>query len=350
MLQPPSVRLEHYTSALERSNNSRNFARWQACLGLNQGNRERAEEAFLQTWCRTERERVELRKDFELETKAAVAAGSTTDAVWAKPLVGVEAWKEGFVQIARSASLLGRVDGLRQIPFNTKVPIETGAANYVWVGENVTKSVSAMMFDPGITLAGLKAATIVVFTRELFRLSSSGTDKTIEATLVAGLTAFTDQALLDPASTAIAGIRPASLTTNTVAIPSTGNLQVDVQSLITAFFAGRAGAQTPVLIAGGAKAAQLRAMQPGFGLPIFSSEGAGGTVVMLDPAGVFYADDGVDTKYSDQASVQMNSTPDAPPTAASVAVSFWQLGLIGIRVERMVNWAAVPNAVRYLAA
>jgi hypothetical protein len=46
----------------------------------------------------------------------------------------------------------------------------------------------------------------------------------------------------------------------------------------------------------------------------------------------------------------MNSTPDAPPTAASVAVSFWQLGLIGIRVERMVNWAAVPNAVRYLAA
>jgi hypothetical protein len=156
--------------------------------------------------------------------------------------------------------------------------------------------------------------------------------------------------LLDPLSTAVAGSRPASITSGTVAIPSTGVLATDVQTLIDAFYAGRPGAQDPVLIAGGAKATKLRAMNPGFGLPVISSEAAGGTVVMLDPAGVLYADGGVDIALSESGTLQMSDTPDDPSTATTITVSLFQLNQVAYRVERFLNFQALTGAVRYLAA
>ena len=91
-------------------------------------------------------------------------------------------------------------------------------------------------------------------------------------------------------------------------------------------------------------------MNPGFGLPIYSSEAAGGTVVMLDPAGILYADGGVEIGLSGAASVQMSDTPDDPSTATTVNVSLFQTNCIAYRVERFLNFAAVTGAVRYLAA
>src|SRR6187200_3400968 len=44
-----------------------------------------------------------------LETKAAVGAGTSTDATWASPLVGPKELQDAFIAIARTASLLGRI-------------------------------------------------------------------------------------------------------------------------------------------------------------------------------------------------------------------------------------------------
>jgi hypothetical protein len=151
-------------------------------------------------------------------------------------------------------------------------------------------------------------------------------------------------------STAIVGVRPASITAGLTPTASTGNLQADVQTMLAAFFTARPGAQDPALIAGAAKAAQLRALNPGFGLPIISTEAAGASVVVVDGSGIFVADGGVTFDVSREASVQMNDAPDNPATAATVPSSLWQLNLVGFKVERMLNFYATPTSVAYLAA
>src|SRR4030095_6854454 len=45
----------------------------------------------------------------ERSTKAAVPPATTGDSTWGAPLVGIEQLASGFLQIARSQSLLGRI-------------------------------------------------------------------------------------------------------------------------------------------------------------------------------------------------------------------------------------------------
>jgi hypothetical protein len=284
-----------------------------------------------------------------LELKGAIPPASTTGADWGAPLVGVSALATGFAAIARSASLLGQIPNLRPVPFFTKIPVESQAASYSWVGEGLPKPISKMVFTSGVTLTPLKAAGTIVVTDELVRLSAPGTEVTMRQDLIDGLVSFQDFNFLNPASAAIAGVKPASITNGLTPTASTGNLATDVATMLDVFFTARPGGD-PVLIAGGRKAAQLRAMNPGFGFPVITSEAAGGTVVAVDGRGIFVADGGVQVSVTREASVQMSDTPDNPVTANTVLVSLWQYNCVGFRPERTLNWTATPGSVQYLAA
>ena len=98
-----------------------------------------------------------------------------------------------------------------------------------------------------------------------------------------------------------------------------------------------------MLIAKGGNAAAIRGLVPGFGFEIIASEAALGNVVMVDAAGVFYADGGVEIHLSEYASLQMNDAPDSPPTAATVPTTLWQSNLVGYKVERYINFQAVSE-------
>jgi len=286
-----------------------------------------------------------------LETKAAVGVGTSTDATWANPLVGPKALEDAFIALARTASLLGRIPGVRNVPFATKVPLEDVGASFTWVAEGAVKPISMMSFSDNILLPVLKGQGIVVLSRELVELAAAGFPGAMLDTMVNGLTSFVDRSFLDPLSIAIPGQRPASVTSATTAITSTGNYAADVASLLTAFFAGRPNAQEPVIVASAGHAAAIRTMNAGggVGVPVIISEAALGHTVALDGAGIFLADNGVEIDVSDQASVQMNDTPDSPATASTVQISLWQMNLRGLRTERFVNWQAVTGAVKYLA-
>ena len=52
-------------------------------------------------------------KALELHTKAAVAAGSTVDTSWAKPLVNVRALTDAFVNVLRPNEVLSQLPGRR---------------------------------------------------------------------------------------------------------------------------------------------------------------------------------------------------------------------------------------------
>ena len=91
---------------------------------------------------------------FEPEmTKAAVAAGTTTDAAWAAPLAP-RTTVAPILSAVQRESLLGRIAGLRPVPFRGKVPTQDLSASYQWTGEGKPKPASKLGFSSQSMSAG----------------------------------------------------------------------------------------------------------------------------------------------------------------------------------------------------
>jgi hypothetical protein len=72
-------------------------------------------------------------------------------------------------------------------------------------------------------------------------------------------------------------------------------------------------------------------------------------IVLVDLAAILLADDGIAVDLSREATAQLNTTPDAPATAATVYRSFFQENLVGIRALRTINWLrGVDGSVVYM--
>lgn len=333
------------------------FMKWLCCYAEAQGSRTLASEWYVEqypnsfgaTYVKKELE-VLRQPGVDLKERALMPPATTLGSTYAAPLVGVDMLASGFLAQVHAKSVLGQIPNMLRVPFQVRVPTEDAGANYQWVGEGGAKPVSTMTFNQGVTLTRLKGAAIPVFTGEFIRSITDATAATLRNTLRNGLVKWSDKAFLDPTSTAVATVRPASITAGVTPVTPGANFAASMQALLNTFFTNRPDAEEPVLIAAAQKEAEIMALGPnGVGLPIVRSPAAGTSVVMVDGAGMFYADDGVTIDTSDTAAIQMNSTPDSPPTAATVFVSLWQQNLRGFLVERFLSWHATPGSVQYLA-
>jgi hypothetical protein len=286
-----------------------------------------------------------------LEGRALSAPATTGNATWAAPLVGVEVLVDGFLAVTHSASLLGRIPGIRRIPFQTRVPTEDQSPNFGWVAEAGVTPVVQAGFGAGVTLGIRKVAGIVAFTQELVTAMPPGAEAAMRDTLVNALVHVVDKSFIDPASGEIVNTRPKSITSGVTPTPPGADFAASVAALLDAFFAGRPGAQAVSIIAAPRQAARLRVLNGGAGpgFPIVETDAAGTAIVVVDGRAIVYCDGGVEVSVSDAAAVQMNTTPDDPPSATTVIVSLWQENLVGFRPVRAVNWSAQAGAVQYLA-
>ncbi|MCY1511624.1 phage major capsid protein, HK97 family [compost metagenome] len=313
----------------------------------------------------------------EVETvlKAAVAAGTTTDAAWAAPLVEYQNMASEFIELLRPQTILGRIQGLRQVPFNIKMPGQTGGSSVNWVGEGKPKPVSKLAFDT-TTLRFTKCAGIVVLTDELVRFSNPSAEALVQADLSASIAQFLDVSFVDPAKAAVADVSPASITNGVTPVPASGtsadHLKADVKALFSAFLAANltpAGATwimtpTMALTIGLMQNALGQPEFPGidmnggvfFGLPVVVSESVpantavgdeGQRIILAKASEILLADDGgVTLDVSREASLQMDS---APADGAQELVSLWQNNMVALRAERFINWKRRrPQAVGYI--
>ncbi len=323
----------------------------------------------------------------EVETvlKAAVAAGTTTDASWAKPLVEYQNMASEFAELLRPATIIGRIPGLRNVPFNIKVPRQTGGSSAQWVGEGAPKPVSALGFDQ-ILLGTTKLAGIVVMTDELVRASSPSAEAIVRQDLINTVVQTMDKDFVDPANAGTATVKPASITNGVTPVVASGttadHVRADVKALFGKFLTANMSLQGAVWIMTEMRALSFALMlnplgQREFpdiningdsggtfmGLPVVLSEnipanpgagdplvGAGDRIILAKANEILLADDGETLlDASSQASLQMDSAPTNPPVAATVLVSLWQMNLVGIRAERYINWAKRrPGAVQYI--
>src|SRR5262252_211714 len=302
----------------------------------------------------------------EVETvlKAAVAAGTTTDAVWAGPLAPIRPLVNEFLALLRPATILGKVTGWRQVPFNISVPIQTGGGTYAWVGQGAPKPVGTLAFGT-ITLAITKCAGIIVITDELARNSTPAAEAVIRNDMVAGIAAFLDTSFVNAASAPVANVSPGGITNGITAITSAGttpsNARTDFQALLNAMTTANISVEGAHLIMSQTNAAVLASALNPLGQPLFpllgptggtamgitvvASQSAGANVILIQPTTVLYADDGgVTIDASVEASVQMDTVLDSPPVATTSLTSLWQNNLVGLRAERYINWKRARNA------
>lgn len=313
-----------------------------------------------------------------LLTKAAVAPATTTDATWAKPLVGSDPVAD-FLEFLRPTTIVGKfgqggIPSLRNIGFRLPIVGQTSGGEGYWVGETQAKPLTKFDFTSTM-LEPLKVANIAVASMEVIRDSRPSADAIIRDQLVAALRSRLDQDFINPAKAAVAGVSPASITNGAVSIPSSGAdaaaIRADIQALFRSFIAANNAPTSGVLVMNTITALALSLLQnplgqsefPGIGmsgglllgLPVIvsdyvPSDSSGSIVVLINASDVYIGDEGgFEVDISREASLDMDTAPANPSTAATVMVSLWQRNLVGFRAERTINWARRrPSAVSYL--
>ena len=338
------------------------FARYAMTLGAARGNIMQAAEIANsnEQWKTETPEVVQV-------LRAAVAAGTTSDATWAAPLVVYQNLQSEFVEYLRPLTIIGRIPGLRMVPFKIKIPRQTGAAAVNWVGEGRAKPLTSMALDT-ISMDFAKIAGIIPLTEELVRFSNPSAEMLVRNELAAAIIQFMDSQFVDPAKAAN-DVSPASITYGVVAVPASGTtgaaLRTDIRALMASFLTTNSQMTSAVWLMTQQTALSIGLMQnslgqtefPGvgmsggtfLGIPVVTSENippTGGNptngypIIVVNAGDILLADDGqVTLDASREASLQMDSSPDSPPTASTTMISLWQQNMIAIKAERYINWA-----------
>lgn len=300
--------------------------------------------------------------------KAAVGAGTTTDATWASPLVAYNVMADQFIELLRPLTIIGRIQGLRRVPFNIQMPATTTGTSVGWVGENAPKPVSKMDFST-VNLRWAKAAGIVILTDELVRFSNPSAEAVVRQDLTDAMAQFLDRQFVDPTVAEVTNVSPASITNGVTPVTPSGTtasaFRADLKSLFGTYFQNNLSTAGGVFLMTQTQALSLSLMLNSLGQPVFpgmTSEGGtlvgypviasenlgmqtggspadGGLIIFLKANEIMLADDGqVVIDASNQATVQLDSAPDSPPGASTPIVSLWQMNMTGIRAERWINW------------
>lgn len=311
--------------------------------------------------------------DYGLDfSKAAVPAGTTTDATWAAPLIDeYRLFAQDFIDYLRPRTIIGQfgVDGrpsLYRVPFNIRIPAQTSGATANWSGEGAAKPVTKMDFAD-VELRWAKIAAISVITDELVRFSDPSAERLVRDELAKAVIERMDIDFVNPAKAAVTNVSPASITNGVTPIPATGtgtaeDIRCDVTNLFAGFDAANNPANEATFIMSTTTARALSMLQnplgqseyPGLtarggtflGYPVIVSnyvpaDSTGQTVILVNASDIMIADDGVVTlDASREASIQMDDAPShnsGTPAPAQV-VSMFQTNSVALRAERYVNW------------
>jgi len=289
--------------------------------------------------------------------RAAVAAATTTDPAWLGVLTYQSQLAGEIIELVQAESILGKLTGLREVPFNVRIARETVAIGTAqWVGQGLPKPVGKGAYD-FVTIPFTKAALICAFTEELARFSTPGAEGLIRDGLVQAVARFLDQEFIS-ANAPVAGVSPGGIINGIVpgmTFASAGSslqaMQYDVTHAVS-LLVGTGGARSPAWIMNPVNAIALGGQINAFGQPAFPSVNGNGTlngypvvqsafvpsniIVLVDQHKILHAaDPSIAVDVSREASLQMDSAPANPPTPL---VSLWQQNMIALRAEKFEYW------------
>ena len=292
----------------------------------------------------------------DLVTKATL--GTTTNAGFALPLVDTNRLVGEFVELLRSATIVERLTGLRNVPFNSRIPSQLTGGITSWVGEGAVKPLTNPTYGE-VTIAEHKLAAIVVYTQELMRRSSPSVDLLVRDDLIRASSTLIDATFID--AVAASATRPAGILNGVTVTPETGTTaaayETDLMTLITTFLTNNLSLDGAYFIMSETRAAQLSILRDALGntffqgmsltgtrslmgIPVITSEAAGLKLILVKASEILIAQDGgVDVSFSDNATLVDGGTTH----------NLWQENKFAVRVEKFITWAKRrPVAAAYL--
>ena len=292
----------------------------------------------------------------DLVTKATL--GTTTNAGFALPLVDTNRLVGEFVELLRAATIVDKLQGLRNVPFNSRIPSQLTGGVSAWVGEGAAKPLTNPTYGE-VTIAEHKLAAIVVYTQELMRRSSPSVDILVRDDLIRASSTLIDTTFIDAA--AASATRPAGILNGVTVTPETGTTaaayETDLMTLITTFLTNNLSLDGAYFIMSETRAAQLSILRDALGntffqgmslsgtrslmgIPVITSEAAGLKLILVKASEILIAQDGgVDVSFSDNATLVDGGTTH----------NLWQENKFAVRVEKFITWAKRrPVAAAYL--
>jgi HK97 family phage major capsid protein/HK97 family phage prohead protease len=343
------------------------FARMAMCLArAKMDNMGATPEAYY----RADRRWMDTAPDVAMALKTAVPAGDTTTSGWASEWAYAQNIASEFIEYLRPKTLIGRIPGWRNVPFNIRVGSATGGSTGYWVGQGAPVPVSKMT-SSSTSLGIAKVAGIVAIDKELARLSTPSAEMMVRNDLTRELQKTLDSDLIDPNNGGQTNIQPASLTYGLTPVTPTGTTYAtfvaDWKTLTATAIAAELPMSQAVVVMSESTAQALSMMVtslgnpqfPGLtmtggslnGLPVFTTTLAtisgspqfSNIIVLIFPGEVFLADDGQATvEANDQVAIQLLDNPTNASTSGTTAttmVSMWQTESIAVKAVRYINWS-----------
>lgn len=353
-------------SQIETRNNSLAFAMWAAALVQARREKRPVAEVFAQKYPRS----IHV-PSVQAHQKAVVSVGTTLNDSAALALPN--GFGAGFVEYLRGLSVFELLaPRFRAAPLNVQIPRQTSGSSVSWTGQGAPVQANPLSFDL-ISLPVTKVSGIIGLSNELVRLSDPSATVLIRNELGSAVSEFLDDAFLNPEYAAVTDVSPASITNAAgTQVASTGTtatqIETDVGNLFDAIQTNRTGL---VLIISRTAALTLCKLRTTNGARVFPDLTLnGGTVlgvetivtanapeqeaspqqhyvVALDTDEILLGDLGVEVDSSENAIVQFDSAPDDPADANTVMTSLWQHNLVGVKINRLVNWQ--PRRARVAA-
>lgn len=311
-------------------------------------------------------ERILANTNFMQIKNAAVAGGTTAADGWATELADYTWMASEFINYLYPQTIIGKIQGLRRVPFNIKMPLQDTGASVGWVGEAARKPVTSMHFDT-TTLRFHKAAGICVVSEELVRFSNPAVEALIRTDLSNSMVKFLDEQFIDPSVAVSGDISPASITNGAGTAGAAGttaaNFRADLKAALTPILAAeidptgiyiimrpiQALAMSQMVNALGGKEFPDIRVDGGTleGYPVVTSNSVvSGNMVYLQPKEIMLADDAVPSvDISRETSLVMD---DGGSPTVTTMVSMWQTNQVAIRVEQYITWKRRRDAAVYV--
>lgn len=279
--------------------------------------------------------------------------GATNNADFGAALVDFQNLTGEFIELLRGQTAVDKLAPfMREIPFNVKMPSQTGAVNVGWVGETKRKPTTNPTIG-SVNLTKSKIAGIVLLSEELMRFSSPKADGIILKDFVDSTAQFIDAEFFDPTK-ADTEESPASVLHGSTEIASSGTtaaaIEADLEKVIKVLTDNNIPLEGAYWVMSASRAANLSNMRDALGrkyfegmtikgdkelmtLPVQISSGTADKIVLIVPGEILLADDGaMDFSISTEASINMGT--DVEPQW----VSLYEQNLMAIRAERFIRW------------
>jgi hypothetical protein len=272
--------------------------------------------------------------------KAASGPGSTMGGAWGTELAPYRQLADAFLLSLRN---VGAFDAMfpymKQIPMHSQIVVASGGATAATIAEAAPKVIARISFSTATQLQERKSIAIIVITESLARVANNAiftaelagaVASEVDKDFIARLTTSGLPTLAASGTTEAAILNDIQLALRTLDLGNASRLfwLLDENTAkVWSTMSGVAFAQMGPL---GGRVANVEALVSD-GLPA-------GTILLVDASQIAAASSTIELDASSQATVQLDTAPDSPPTGTTVYTNLWQSNLLGLRATRY--WAA----------